>query len=137
MLGNLLEITPSTLLRSEGRQRHHYVKLGRPNDNDSAAECVAKAKADPNFRIPRRLGSPTKRREFVNALTEMLLVDMDADRIESWHSRANLQDGKEKEDGEDDSDDDDGAAQGVSSGLQELRVAHQSVPISSRRHPRV
>jgi hypothetical protein len=26
MLGNLLEITTSTLLRSEGRQRHHYVK---------------------------------------------------------------------------------------------------------------
>jgi hypothetical protein len=56
-LGNLLEITPSTLLRSEGRQRHHHVKLGRPNDNDSASECVAKAKAVPDFRIPRRLGS--------------------------------------------------------------------------------
>jgi hypothetical protein len=71
MLGNKLEITPSSLLRSEGRQRHHYLKLRYPNDNDSASECVAKAKADPNFRIPCRLGSPTKRRVFERALTEM------------------------------------------------------------------
>jgi hypothetical protein len=39
MLGNKLEITPSSLLRSEGRQRHHYLKLKYPNDNDSASEC--------------------------------------------------------------------------------------------------
>jgi hypothetical protein len=56
-------------------------------------------------------------------LAEMLVVDMDDKRIESWHERANLQDGKETGDGDDDSeeeDDDDstdGAAQGVSSDL--------------------
>jgi hypothetical protein len=96
--------------------------LGRPHDNDSASECAAKAKADPDFRIPRRLGSPTKRRVFGIALTEMLLVDMDCERIESWYKRATLQDDKGKENGDDDGeeeeDDDDstqGAAQGVSS----------------------
>jgi hypothetical protein len=51
----------------------------------------------------------------------MRLVDMDDERIEYWHERANLQDDKEKEDGDDDSeeeeDDDDGAAQGFSSDL--------------------
>jgi hypothetical protein len=62
----------------------------------------AKAKAGPDFRIRRRLGSPTKRWVFERALKEMLLVDIDNDRIDYWHIRANLQDGLEKEDGDDD-----------------------------------
>jgi hypothetical protein len=48
---------------------------------------------------------------------------MDDERIEYWHERANLQDGKEKEDGDDDSEEEDstdGAAQGFSSDLTEV-----------------
>jgi hypothetical protein len=108
MLGNLLEIEASTLMRNEGvRQRHYYVKLGSTSCC-SASSCIATAKADRHFRIPRRLGSPTKRREFVNALTELLLVDMDDARIDSWLISADLPDGKGKEDGDDDGKDGDG-----------------------------
>jgi hypothetical protein len=84
-------------------------------------------KADPDLRIPRRLGSQTKRREFQSALNELLLKDWDDEKIESWLITADLPDGKEKEDGDDKDRDDggenhkgdnhsaDGVAQGVSS----------------------
>jgi hypothetical protein len=68
--------------------------LGFIDDNPNASKCIAKAKAGPYFRIRER------------ALTDMFLVDMDNNRIESWHIRSNLQDDKEKEDGEDDAEDD-------------------------------
>jgi hypothetical protein len=57
-LGNLLEIDACNLLKSQGGSRQQYVKFGVIDENLNASKCVAKAKADPNFRIPSQLGSP-------------------------------------------------------------------------------
>jgi hypothetical protein len=46
MLENLLEVSPCTLMKSEGGKFRYYVKLG---SSVSASQCVAGAKADPNF----------------------------------------------------------------------------------------
>ena len=79
--------------------------------------------ADPALKIPRRLGSQTKRREFESALMELLVKEWDDERIESWV----ISDNKDKDDadGGDDADGDDdgdnhaayGVAQGVSSDI--------------------
>jgi hypothetical protein len=123
-LEDLLEIDPRTFMMRAGGRKHYYVKLG---STSGASRCMASMKADPDLKIPRRLGSQTKRREFQSALNELVLKEWDDERLESWLIGADVLDGKEKEDGDSRDDDGekddnnnhsaDGVAQGVSSDL--------------------
>ena len=136
MLGNLLEIEPCTLMRNEGvRKMHYYVKLGSTSCH-SASSCIAAAKAD-RERIPRRLGSSIKRRIFINALTNLLMADMDDARIEAYLVSADRPDGKGEDDGDDDSKDGKGEEDADNDGKdgKDKEDGHDSGKDGNGNHP--